>query len=100
VECVFKLFQNNPLIDGSSNVMEIIFFQLVKGVKTFSKMFHNHTLCAKAYLGSCEMDENPAKQGPHSLTLRLGKGGGEVYCATSSISSENLHLNVYFNEGI
>ncbi len=57
VECLFKLFWTNPLIDGSSNVMEIIFFQLVKGVKTFSKMFHNHTLCAKAYPGSCESSE-------------------------------------------
>ncbi len=80
--------------------MEIIFFQLVKGVKTFSKLLHNHTLSAKAYLGSCEMDENPAKHGPHSLTLRLAKGGWDVRCPTSSISSENLHLNVYFNEGI
>ncbi len=100
VECIFKLFRTNHLIDGSSNVMEIIFFRLVKGVKTFSKMLHNHTLCAKAYPGSCEMDENPLKQGPHSLMLRLAKGGGEVCCATSSISSENLHLNVYFNERI
>jgi len=47
-------------------------------------------LCAKAYPGSCEMDENPVKQGPHSLTLRLAKGGWEVRCATSSISMYTL----------
>lgn len=55
-----QVFRTNPLIDGSSNVMEIIFFQLVKGVKSVSKMLHNHTLCAKAFSGSCEMDENKA----------------------------------------